>query len=111
MTRTLSRPARERDRTQPYLAILLQRSAFGNQVHAGLAKYGVGKAFCDDRQRFEFAHPMQDPRFSLTESDGWRHRYAEAYLELNRGCVHCLEILYAIGREAGYGAHAQVRDQ
>lgn len=108
MTRTLSRPARERDRTAPYLAILLERG-FGAVVHAGLARYGIGRAFCDDRQRFEFAHPMQDPRFSLLEADGWRHRYAEAYLELNRGCPRCLGILYQIGRDAGYAPHAQVR--
>jgi len=95
-----------RDRTQPYLAILLERRAFGAaQVHAGLAKHGTGRAFCDDRQRFEFAHPMHDPQFALHLPDGWRHRYAEAYLELNRGCRHCLNILYQIGRDAGYRKH------
>lgn len=97
-------PDRRRDRNTPYLAILLQRSPTGHAgVHAGLAKHGLGHPFCDDDvTMWEFAHPAQDPRFALSQSDGWRHRYAEAYLEINRGCPRCLDVLYAIGKDAGW---------
>jgi hypothetical protein len=91
------------DQSPPYLAILLERHPTGHaRVHAGLARYGRGRALCNDRQFWEFAHPMLDPQFSLDRPAGWRHRYAEAYLELNRGCPECLNILYQIGREAGW---------
>ena len=93
-----------RDRNSPYLAILLEKHWTGHAaVHAGLAKHGIGHPFCDDeRALWEFAHPASDPRFALNQGNGWRHRYAEAYLELNRGCKTCLEILYQLGAEAGY---------
>jgi hypothetical protein len=102
-TRPLSDVARQRDRSEPYLAILLQRHWTGHaQVHAGLAVRGVGRSLCHDKVLFEFQHPAHDPRFALSHAKGWRHRYAEAYLELNRGCRDCLDILYQIGKEAGY---------
>lgn len=102
-TRAVSRSTR-RDRNTPYLAILLERAVTGHAgVHAGLAKNGVGTPFCDDqRAMFEFAHPVSDPRFALNQADGYRHRYAEAYLEVNRGCKRCLDVLYAIADEAGW---------
>jgi hypothetical protein len=93
----------ERDRTTPYLAILVEKGFSGHQqVHAGLARFGAGKAMCDDRGMFEFWIPARDPNFALFRTIGWRHRYAEAFLEINRGCPRCLEILYQLGREAGY---------
>jgi hypothetical protein len=90
-----------RDHNNPYLAILLERHLTGHYgAHAGLARHGVGTPFCDERRLlWVFAHPAQDPSFSLAMPDGWRHRYAEAYLERNRGCGRCLEILYEIGRD------------
>jgi len=92
------------DSSQHYLAILLEHRYGGHaQVHAGMAKHGVGHPFCDDTaSMFEFAHPAQDEQFARHRPNGWRHRYAEAYLELNRGCPRCLEILYQIGKEAGW---------
>ena len=87
-----------------YLAILLEhRPACHSQVHAGMAEHGIGRPFCADGSvLFEFAHPQQDPQFARHLSNGWRHRYAEAYLELNRGCPTCLDILYQVGKEAGW---------
>lgn len=88
----------------PYLAILIQRSPTGHEhVHAGLAVGGFGRTLCNDRPLREFWLPARDPNFSLARPDGWRHRYAEAFLELNRGCRQCLDVLARIGQEAGYG--------
>jgi hypothetical protein len=92
-----------RTRSTPYLAILIEKRAGGGaQVHAGLAKHGIGRTMCSDRQLFEFWVPVRQPDFALYRTDGWRHRYAEAFLELNHGCKDCLDVLYAVGREAGY---------
>lgn len=92
------------DTNMPYLAILLEHRNGGHtQVHAGLARHGIGHPFCEDaRSMFEFAHPQQDPQFARHHKNGWRHRYAEAYLELNHGCSSCRDILYQLGREAGW---------
>jgi hypothetical protein len=92
------------DTNVPYLAILLEHRPGGHsQVHAGLARHGIGHPFCDDlASMFEFAHPARDPQFARHQKSGWRHRYAEAYLELNHGCPVCLDILYRISREAGW---------
>lgn len=96
-------PKVRRDRNAPYLAILVQKGVAGfATVHAGMARWGRGRAFCDERSYPEFGIPAEDPNFALHLKDGWRHRYAEAFLELNRGCPRCLEILYEIGREAGW---------
>jgi hypothetical protein len=93
----------KRDRTTPYLALLVESRPGGHQqIHAGLARHGHGHAMCDERPLFEFALPAHDPRFALSQRDGWRHRYAEAFLELNRGCAACLGILHQLGNEAGY---------
>jgi hypothetical protein len=95
--------AREQDRNVPYLAILIAKLPGGGaHVHAGLARHGIGRTLCNDKQLFEFALPAQDPNFALYRPNGWRHRYAEAFLEQNRGCKDCLQVLYAIGREVGY---------
>lgn len=92
-----------RDRNTPYLTILLERKpAGGGHVHAGLARHGIGNALCNDRQLFEFALAARAEGFELYRTDGWRHRWAEAFLELNRGCPDCLQVLYLIGREVGY---------
>jgi hypothetical protein len=90
--------------TNPYLAILLEHTpGGGQQVHAGLAHRGVGIPFCAEGSRLlEFALCAQDPRFALRLENGWRHRYAEAFLELNRGCRTCLAQMYAIGKDLGY---------
>lgn len=87
-----------------YMTILLEHRPGGHaQVHAGMAEHGIGHPFCDDTaSMFEFAHPQQDPQFARHRPNGWRHRYAEAYIELNRGCPRCLDILYRIGKEAGW---------
>ncbi|HET7047865.1 MAG TPA: hypothetical protein VFI54_06295 [Solirubrobacteraceae bacterium] len=91
------------DRNVTYLAILTERSAFGHQkVHAGLARHGIGRTMCSDKQLFEFPLTARDPNFALYRPNGWRHRYAEAFLELNRGCRDCLHILHTIGDEAGW---------
>lgn len=92
------------DANVPYLAILLEHRPGGHaQVHAGLARHGIGKPFCDDTASlWEFAHPASDPQFARHRTNGWRHRYAEAYLERNRGCPVCLNVLYQIGKEAGW---------
>jgi hypothetical protein len=71
-------------------------------VHAGLARGGFGRALCNDRTLPEFWLPARDPQFSLARPDGWRHRYAEAFLEKNRGCRQCLDVLAAVGADAGY---------
>lgn len=93
----------KRDRTTPYLALLVEKGGAGHQeIHAGLAKYGIGKTLCNDRTLFEFPLAAQDPNFAVHRKDGWRHRYAEAFLELNRGCPDCLAELHAISREAGW---------
>lgn len=88
----------------PHLAILLEHTpGGGQQVHAGLAHRGIGKPFCAEGSvLFEFALCAQDPKFALRYEAGWRHRYAEAFLELNRGCRSCLDQLAAIGVELGY---------
>lgn len=94
----------ERDRTTPYLAILVEKRYGGHmQTHAGLAVHGRGKAMCNDAlPLWEFELTARDPRFGLREKDGVRHRYAEAWLELNRGCRPCLEIMYQLAHELGY---------
>lgn len=92
-----------RDRNTPYLAVLIDTVPGGGQMpHAGLARWGFGRTFCTDRPMREFRLTAQDPNFALHLKDGWRHRYAEAFLELNRGCPHCLEVLYQIARDAGW---------
>jgi len=107
----MSRP----DRNALYLAVLLERRlGGGNLVHAGLARHGVGRALCHDelginRPLFEFSLPAQDPNFALYRPAGWRHRYAEAFLELNRGCLDCLDMLYAASRELGYREHGGLK--
>jgi len=107
---------RETDRNVPYLTILSERIGNGIQVHAGLARYGFGRALCDDRPLREFALPqmqgreraelvpisVQNEDFLLYRTDAWRHRWAEAFLELNRGCSSCLATLHQIGSEVGY---------
>jgi hypothetical protein len=91
------------DRSTPYLAILVEHRFGGHQqIHAGLARYGFGKTMCSDRPLFEFSLPARDPNFAVFRTPGWRHRYAEAFLELNRGCPDCREVLYQLGRELGY---------
>ena len=99
-----------RSPNSPYLALLIQKLPGGGQtVHAGLARNGVGRPMCDDhRTLFEFWLPARDPQFALYRPDGWRHRYAEAFLELNRGCQHCLAVLHQIGREVGYAKPASL---
>lgn len=93
----------KRDRTTPYLAILIEKGPAGHQEpHAGLARYGMGRALCNDRMLFEFPLAARDPNFAVHRKEGWRHRYAEAFLELNRGCPHCLTILQDISRDAGW---------
>lgn len=94
----------KRDRSTQYLAVLVEkRGMHAMHLHAGLARYGIGRTFCEDpRPLFEFELAARDPKFALHLEPGWRHRYAEAMLELNRGCPACLEQLYAIGREVGY---------
>lgn len=95
--------ARGRDPNTPYLAVLLERGMMGHaRVHAGLARHGAGKTLCSERTLFEFAHPRTDPKYALTQPDGYRHRYVEAYLELNRGCPECLNILAQIAAEVGW---------
>ena len=92
-----------RDRSTPYLAILLEKGVAGfASVHAGLARWGYGRAFCNERLYREFGIPAEDPNFALHLKDGWRHRYAEAFLELNRGCPECLAALYQISRDVGW---------
>lgn len=92
-----------RDRNMPYLAILVEKRGGGAQeVHAGLCRHGFGRRMCDEGPGFEFFLAARDPRFALSQKDGWRHRYAEAFLELNRGCNDCLNILYQLGSEAGW---------
>lgn len=88
----------------PYLTILLEKHPnHGATVHAGLARHGVGTPFCDELVRlFEFGVPAQDAQFARHLAAGWRHRYAEAFLELNRGCPICLDQLARIGAELGY---------
>jgi hypothetical protein len=99
-----------RDRNMPYLAILTEKRVAGHQqVHAGLARHGAGKTFCTDRPLFEFWIPAQDPNFALYRTDGWRHRYAEAFLEVNRGCRGCLEVLYQLSQEAGWAKPSSLR--
>jgi hypothetical protein len=94
---------KRRDRTTPYLAILVENRVGGHQqVHAGLARHGHGKTMCSEKPLLEFWVAAQDPTFALYRPDGWRHRYAEAFLELNRGCPACLNILAQLGREAGW---------
>jgi hypothetical protein len=100
-----------RDRNTPYLTILLEKKIAGAEhVHAGLARHGIGRPFCDEqRALFEFWIPARDPQFALYRPDGWRHRYAEAFLELNRGCQTCLATLYQIGNEVGWGKPKSLR--
>ena len=98
------------DRNMPYLAILVETGPYGHQgVHAGLARHGFGHALCDDRGLFEFRLPAQDPNFALSRAAGWRHRYAEAFLERNHGCTRCHAILHQLGDEAGYGTPKSLR--
>ena len=93
----------EHDPSRPHLAILLEKRPSGfAHVHAGIARYRKGATLCSDRLLPVFGIPAEDPNFATYRTEGWRHRYAEAFLELNRGCPDCLEILYRIGREAGY---------
>jgi hypothetical protein len=100
------------DRNPPYLTILAERK-YGNamHLHAGLARWGVGVPFCDDHKRFwEFPLAAGDPDFALHRRAGWRHRRAEAWLELNRGCQTCLATLYEVGRELGYPAYGAQKE-
>jgi hypothetical protein len=91
------------DRNVPYLTILVEHRIGGHQhVHAGLARHGVGRTLCDDRVLFEWGHAAHAEGFELYRPAGWRHRWAEAYLELNRGCKPCLDVLYALAREQGW---------
>lgn len=86
-----------------HLAILLEHRPGGHsQVHAGLAEHGIGHTMCNDRKLFEFALPAADPNFARHLADGWRHRYAEAFLERNDGCRACLDVLAIVGKEAGW---------
>jgi hypothetical protein len=93
-----------RDRNMPYLAILVDKRPTGHeQVHAGLARHGIGIPMCDENRRlFEFWLPACDETFALYRPDAWRHRYAEAFLELNKGCRACLDQLIAVSREVGW---------
>lgn len=106
---------RETDLNVPYMTILTERRGGAQHVHAGLARWGFGRAFCDDRPLREFALPQmngdraelipistQNEDFALYRTDGWRHRWAEAFLELNRGCSSCLEVLHQIASDVGY---------
>lgn len=116
-------PRRETTRNVPYLTILAERRGTAQHVHAGLARYGFGRAMCNDQPMREFALPqatglergelqpisVQSEDFALYRTDGWRHRWAEAFLELNRGCPQCLDVLYQIGREVGYQKHGSLK--
>lgn len=103
-------PDSSRDRNTPYLALLVEDRPGGHkQIHAGLARHGLGTAMCSDRPLFEWQHAARAEGFELYRTNGWRHRWAEAYLELNRGCSDCLTVLYAIGDEAGYGRPKSLR--
>jgi len=94
---------RHRDPSSPHLAILLEKGLHGfAHIHAGIARHRQGTALCSDKLLPVFGIPAEDPNFALHRREGWRHRYAEAFLELNRGCPDCLEILYRLGREAGW---------
>lgn len=94
----------QRDRNTPYLAILIEKRHAGHQqVHAGMARHGVGRTMCTERLLFEFWLPAKAEGFELYRTDAWRHRWAEAFLERNRGCPHCMEILRVIGNDAGWG--------
>lgn len=89
--------------SSPYLAILIDKHLGGHQTpHAGLAVHGRGRTLCDDRPLCEFFLTARDPNFALYRPAGWRHRYAEAFLELNRGCPACLDILARFAADAGY---------
>lgn len=103
--------AKTDDRNVPYLAILVEkRTAHAMHLHAGLARHGIGTPFCAEGSRlFEFPLTAQDPKFALYRTNGWRHRYAEAALELNRGCKTCLQTLYQIGREVGYAQPKELK--
>lgn len=98
----LTKPKKRRDPNQPYLAILVAKIGQFQTPHAGIARHGQGTTLCNDALLPVFWLPQQDPNFSLLRPDGWRHRYAEAFLERNDGCQHCLNALYALGRELGY---------
>lgn len=96
-------PDSSRDRNQPYLAILVEKRHGGHQeVHAGLARHGIGRAMCSEKLLFEFWIPARAEGFELYRTDAWRHRWAEAFLELNHGCPHCREVLRQVGAEAGW---------
>ena len=98
-----NRGRRDNDPSRPHLAILIEHRPSGfEHVHAGIARYRQGTALCCDRLLPVFGIPAEDPNFATYRTNGWRHRYAEAFLELNRGCPDCLEILYRLGREAGW---------
>ena len=98
-----NRGRREHDPSHPHLAILIEHRPSGfEHVHAGIARYRQGTTLCSERLLPVFGIPAEDPNFATYRRDGWRHRYAEAFLELNRGCPDCLEILYRLGREAGW---------
>jgi hypothetical protein len=103
--------SKHQDRNAPYLAILIERQLGGGQkVHAGLARHGQGTPMCDDSRRLlEFHLAASDPQFALYRTAGWRHRYAEAFLELNRGCQHCLSVLYQIADEVGWAKPPSLR--
>lgn len=102
-TKRRVRGPRRRDPGAPHLAILIEKRPGGfDMPHAGIARHRQGAAMCCDRLMPVFGIPAEDPNFALHRRDGWRHRYAEAFLELNRGCPDCIEILYRLGREAGW---------
>lgn len=112
MSRTYRRqgPDSSRDRNQPYLTILLEKRHGGHQhVHAGLARHGYGRTMCAEQLLPEFWLAARAEGFELYRTDAWRHRWAEVFLEQNRGCPHCLEILRSVGREAGWAVPTSLR--
>jgi len=87
-----------------YLTVLAEQRGFGAMhLHAGLARYSFGTALCNDQPMMEFRLALQDDRLALFRPAKFRHRCVEAWLELNRGCPRCLDILAKIGNEAGFG--------
>lgn len=97
------RRSRLQDTNAPHLAILVEHRPGGfEHTHAGIARGRRGTTMCSNQILPVFGIPAEDPNFALHLRDGWRHRYAEAFLELNRGCPRCLEVLYAIAREVGW---------
>ena len=99
-------------RSSPYLTILVEKRYGGHQhVHAGLARWGIGRPMCNDnRILFEFPIAANHPDFRLDRQAGWRHRWAEAFLELNRGCQDCLAQLYQIADEVGWQKHGRLKE-